>query len=115
MTDKELRKLRRVELLELLVEQAAEMEELRQKLFEAREALESRTIVLNEAGSIAEAALKLNEVFAAADQAAKDYVESIKIQQRELMEKKQEKCRIIADETCARHETLMEKTGEGGE
>ena len=39
MTDKELRKLRRVELLELLVDQAAEMEELRRQLDQANEAL----------------------------------------------------------------------------
>ena len=78
MTEKELRKLKRVELLELLVEQTTEMEELRSQLAQAQKALEERDILLQKAGSIAEAALALNKVFEAADQAAKDYVASVK-------------------------------------
>ena len=78
MTEKELRKLKRVELLELLVEQATEMEELRSQLEEARRALADREILLKKAGSIAEAALALNQVFEAADRAARDYVNSVK-------------------------------------
>ncbi len=78
MTEKELRKLKRVELLELLVEQTTEMEELRSQLEEARKALADRKILLQRAGSIADAALALNRVFEAADQAARDYVASVK-------------------------------------
>lgn len=78
MTDKELRKLKRVELLELLVEQAAEIEKLRQELDEARQALERRELLLSNCGSLAEAALQINEVFAAADRAAQDYLDSIR-------------------------------------
>lgn len=59
MTDKELRKLRRIELLELLVEQGEEMERLRGQLQKAQEALQERTIVIQKAGSLAEAALRL--------------------------------------------------------
>ena len=77
MTDKELRKLRRVELLELLVDQAAEMEDLRRQLEEAREALAERELHIKESGSMAEAALRLNGVFEAADQAAQQYLRSI--------------------------------------
>ena len=78
MTDKELKKLRRVELLELLVEQTAEMEELRGQLRQAQQELKNREILLEQAGSIAEAALALNQVFEAADRAARDYVNSVK-------------------------------------
>ena len=78
MTDRELRKLKRVELLELLVEQAAEMEELRRELKEAREALQNREILLAESGTLAEAALRINEVFAAADRAAQDYLHNVR-------------------------------------
>lgn len=78
MTEKELRKLKRVELLELLVEQTTEMEELKAQLEEAQKALEDRKILLEKAGSIAEAALALNRVFEAADRAARDYVASVK-------------------------------------
>lgn len=78
MTDKELRKLKRVELLELLVEQAAEIETLRRELEEARQALKNREILLNESGTLAEAALRINEVFAAADRAAQDYLDNVR-------------------------------------
>ena len=77
MTEKELRKLKRVELLELLVEQAAEMDALRAELEEARQALKNREISLQEAGTLAEAALRINEVFAAADRAAQDYLHNV--------------------------------------
>ena len=77
MTDKELRKLRRVELLELLVDQAAEMEELRRQLDQANQALAERELHLKEAGSIAEAALRLNGVFEAAQKAAEQYQQNV--------------------------------------
>lgn len=78
MQDKELRKLKRVELLELLVEQATEIEKLRQELEEAQQALERRELMVSQCGSLAEAALKINEVFAAADRAARDYLNNVR-------------------------------------
>ena len=78
MTDKELRKLKRVELLEMLIEQSKENEELKRQLKEAEEKLESREIMLRQSGSIAEAALKLNGVFEAAQKAAEQYLENVK-------------------------------------
>lgn len=78
MTDKELRKLKRVELLEMLIEQSKENEELKRQLQEANEKLESRDIMLKQSGSIAEAALKLNGVFEAAQKAAEQYLENVK-------------------------------------
>ena len=77
MTDRELKKLRRVDLLEILVEQSREIERLRAELKEAQEKLESRTLVMEKAGSIAEAALQINKIFEAADAAAKQYLENV--------------------------------------
>ena len=78
MTDKELKRLSRAELLELLLEQVEENEKLRQKNSELEKQLEDRVIKISEAGSIAEAALKLNGVFEAAEAAAKQYLDSLK-------------------------------------
>ena len=78
MTDKELKKLKRIELLEMLIEQSKENEELKRQLEEANKKLESREIMLKQSGSIAEAALKLNGVFEAAEKAAKQYLENVK-------------------------------------
>ena len=72
MTEKELRKLGRAELLELLLEQAREFEALEQRLNAAEAALQLETC-----GSIAEASLKLNGVFEAAQKAAEQYQQNV--------------------------------------
>lgn len=77
MTEKELRRLRRGDLLELLLEQSRENQSLREQLQTAQSALEDRTICIDKAGSIAEASLLLNDVFKAAEQACKQYTENI--------------------------------------
>lgn len=78
MTDKELRRLSRGELLELLLEKTKEVEQLREELKQARTQLASREITIQNAGSIAEAALQLNGVFQAAEEAAAQYLENVR-------------------------------------
>lgn len=77
MTDRELKKLSRTELIEILIDLSKENEQLRTQLATARQQLADRTIVIEESGSIAEAALKLNGVFAAAQRACDQYVQNI--------------------------------------
>ena len=67
----------RKELLELLIEQMEENERLQAQLNEAIENVNRRRIILENAGSIAEASLALNKVFEAADAAAKEYLENV--------------------------------------
>ncbi len=86
MTDKELKRLSRGELLEMLLIQIEENEGLRKSLADAEAALADRKIQIEEAGSLAEAALRLNQVFEAADQAASQYLENI----RRMAEKAEE-------------------------
>ena len=76
MTDKELRRLSRGELLEMLIRLTSENEELKRSLDEAQKQLQDRTLLIGEAGSIAEAALKLNGIFDAAENSAKQYLEN---------------------------------------
>ena len=78
MTEKEMRRLSRADLLEMLIEQSAQLEELKDKLAEAEEALQERTLIMNKAGSIAEASLRLNGIFEAAQAASEQYMQSIK-------------------------------------
>lgn len=78
MTDKELRKLSRRQLVEMLLIQSRETEELRKKLDAAQKELESRELTVRKAGSIAEASLRLQKVFEAAQAAADQYLENIK-------------------------------------
>lgn len=78
MTDKELRRLSRGELLEMLLAQMEENEKLKHRLQKAEAALADRRIAISEAGTMAEAALRLNGVFETADRAAKQYLENIR-------------------------------------
>lgn len=78
MTSKQLKKLSRAELLEMLIAQSKEVESLKQQLQEANEKLADKQIIIENAGSIAEAALRLNGVFEAAQNAAVQYLENIK-------------------------------------
>lgn len=62
----------------MLLAQAEENEELRRRLDEAERALADRAIEVQSAGSLAEASLRLNKVFVAADQAAQQYLENVR-------------------------------------
>ncbi len=77
MTDNEIKKLSRAELLEILIEQTKEREAEKKQLLELQEKLMSRDIKISQAGSIAEASLQLSGIFEAAQEAAKQYLENI--------------------------------------
>ena len=83
MTNKELKKLTRAELLEMLLIQSREKQKLEEELAEARKELSEKEIRIAESGSIAEAALKLSGVFEAAQRAADQYLENIKNREAE--------------------------------
>lgn len=78
MTEKELRRLSRRELLEMLITRTIENERLTEELQQARKELSDREFIQERAGSMAEAALQLNGVFEAADRAAREYLETIR-------------------------------------
>ena len=78
MTDRELRRLSRAELLEMLIAETEENAHLREELAQARSALADRRILLEKSGSIAETALRLNGIFEAADRAAQQYLQSVR-------------------------------------
>lgn len=75
---KQLRKLRRSDLFELLVEQAKEIEELQGQVKELEGKLERRELKVTDAGSIAEAALAISKVFEEAQAAADTYLYNVK-------------------------------------
>ena len=77
MADRMLRKLRREELLQMLLEMEQENERLAAENRELKKRLEQREVAIAESGSLAEAALKLSGVFEAAQAAADLYLENI--------------------------------------
>ena len=78
MTEKELKKLNRYQLLELIIIQTEEMDKMKQELEETKAKLEKQQIMLTNAGNIAEASLQLSGVFEAAQKAADIYLKSVK-------------------------------------
>ena len=90
MTDKELRHLSRSELLETLTAQNKQIELMQAKIDELQAALDNRDIVIDRAGSIAEASMQLNGIFTAAQATADQYLDNI------------ERIRHQTDAECAR-------------
>jgi len=78
LDDKKLKKMSRGELLELLVLLSQQNDELQKQVKEKEAQLENRQIIIKEAGSIAEASLKLNKVFEIAQKAADEYLDNIR-------------------------------------
>ena len=76
MTQKELKKLSRTQLLEMLLLQTEKAEQLEKELENTKGLLADRKLQIERVGSIAEAALELNEVFKTAQAAADQYLEN---------------------------------------
>ena len=69
----DLKRLKRKELLEILLEQTKRIEELEDKLDILQKELDSKNISINQSGSLAEASLKLSNIFKSADDAIEIY------------------------------------------
>ena len=78
MTDKELKRLSRSELLELLLIQTKETERLAKRLEKAEAMLSDRQLQMEKAGDIAHAVLEINGVMEAAQAAAQQYLDNVK-------------------------------------
>ncbi len=77
MTDQELRHLTREDLLDIIYELQQKTQQLEQENETIHKQLADRTVKLEKAGSIAEAALALNGVFEAAQAAADQYLAQV--------------------------------------
>lgn len=78
MAERELRRMSRTELIEIIYALKQHEEELKRRNAELEQKLADRTLRLERAGSIAEAALELNHVFEAAQAAADAYLDSVR-------------------------------------
>lgn len=128
MDEKTLKKLTRMELLELLVDREKEVENLKAVIAEQEARLADRSIKIENAGSIAEAALSLNGVLEAANAAAQQYVDNVRAmysEQDDLISRKieeteskcfaqefatKERCAHLREETERECQELREST-----
>lgn len=72
-----LRKLSKLQLMEMLADQEAEIGRLKKQIQQLEQQAEKRRILIERSGSIAQAALELNGVFEAAQRAADDYLANV--------------------------------------
>ena len=91
MNQKELRRLSRSDLLEMMLSLSKENELLRKDLHQARQQLEDRRLTVENSGSLAEAVLNLNGVMQAAQEACDQYTLNIRAQADELLDQAREK------------------------
>lgn len=108
MTDKELRKLSRTDLLEMLLMQKKENDQLRRQVVELQSQLQNRNITIRNAGSIAEASLRLNSVFESAQAACGQYMENIE----KLNARQEEICRQMEQRTKNKCEQMLREAKE---
>lgn len=87
MTEKELRRLKRADLIEIIYKQQKIEQRLNQEIQELQAQLSDRRIKIGQAGTLADAALALGGVFDAAQKAADIYLEEIRRMHQDEIEK----------------------------
>ncbi len=80
MNKKELRKLKRTDLFEIMLAQSEEIDRLRAELATLKKQLEDKRILLEKSGTLAEASLALTNIFEEAQKAADLYLYNIESQ-----------------------------------
>lgn len=106
MTEKEMKRLSRRRLFEMLENQDKELQKTREMLAEAEASLRKREIAIDKAGTLAEAALQVNEVFDAAQAAGQQYLENIRL----LSERQESICSRLEEDSKAKAEKLLAET-----
>lgn len=105
MTDQELRKLKRSELLQIMIAQSKKIAELQEKLEEAESKLRDKEILLKDAGNIAEASLRLNHIFEDAQKAAEQYLLNV---QKQAARSFGEAAADLQNSGTGRHEVVVD-------
>lgn len=80
MNEKQLRRLKKVELLEIMLAQGRRIDELEEELALVRQQLEEKRLKIEKAGSLAEASLQLTAIFEEAQRACDIYLTNLKEQ-----------------------------------
>ena len=109
MNKNNLKRLGRKELLEMLLEISKENERLRKQNSQLEKQLQDRALAIEESGSMAEAALRLNEVFEAAQEACDQYLYNALQRCRKMEEETKEQCKQMLGEKKQQAELYEEE------
>ena len=119
MAKNDLKKLGRTDLLRLLLEAEEENDRLKEQVAELRAQLDDRSLRMENCGDLATAALELNGVFAAAEEACRQYTENIRSRSADIEARcsrmehvSAEKCRRMEQETEKRCRAMEEETAQ---
>lgn len=74
VSNKDLKKLKRAELLEIMLEQGRQIDSLKEEIDKLQKELENKTIQIEESGSLAEASLRVTKIFTEAQKAVDVYL-----------------------------------------
>ena len=105
MTDKEFKRLNRAQLIDVIYQLQLQVDKLAQQNQSLEKALEDKRLRISNAGSLAEAALEINNCFRNAQSAAEQYLNEIKAirdtleadRQRILAEAREKASLVVAD------------------
>ena len=103
MKARELKRMRRSDLLEMLLQMRKENDRLRQELDEVRQKLNSRHIAIEECGSLAEAVVKLNGLMEATQTVCDQYTYNVKLR----CEEAEEQCRLLEKATKKKCDQML--------
>lgn len=109
---KDLKRLSRSDLLEMLLDLSKENDTLRKENKQLHQQLNDRNISLENCGSLAEAALKLNGVFEAAEAACEQYLQNIQSRNADLEQQYQQieqRCREMEQEAQKQCDEMLAK------
>ena len=94
MTDKEFKRLSRAQLIDIIYQLQLQIDKLNEEKQEQESKLKDKRLRLKSVGNIAEAALEINNCFRSAQNAAKQYLNEIK---------------VIREETEAQRQSILAK------
>ena len=107
MTDKEFKRLNRSQLIDIIYQLQVKQEELMEENRKLKEEVQEKRIRLRQAGNIAEASLAIHNVMQAAQDAATQYLEEIRLMQEETAEQ----CRIILEKAQREADAIRNQAG----
>ena len=103
MTAGELKRMRRSDLLEMLLRMRKENDQLRRELEQARQELSDRSVAIEECGSLADAVVKLNGMIEATQEACEQYTYNVNKRCKEA----EERCRKLERSTKQKCDQML--------
>lgn len=104
MDRKELRKLSRGEILEIMLVQTDKIKALEQEITKLKKELSNRSLSISNAGSLAEASISISGIFQKADEAIKIYEDNYYNQMKKKFEKDQKEMLKNSEKICKKNE-----------